>query len=96
MNRRTAILITIGALATAGAGGCWLHWKHRERRILAEALEPDFRPQFTAAHVNVLRRVRFTWDPLVESGGPLVDPDAPYGSTDITSDLAGLTLGWRS
>ena len=48
----------------------------------------------TANHVAALRKLRFAWNPLIESGGPVVDPWAPYGSENIADDL-GPIIGTR-
>jgi len=48
----------------------------------------------TANHIAALRKLRFAWNPLIESGGPVVDPLAPYGSENIADDLGPL-IGTR-
>lgn len=49
----------------------------------------------TAEHVAALRKLRFAWHPLIESGGPVVDPWTPYGSESIADDL-GPIIGTRA
>lgn len=48
----------------------------------------------TAKHIAALRKLRFAWNPLIESGGPVVDPWAPYGSESIADDLSPI-IGTR-
>jgi hypothetical protein len=37
-----------------------------------------------------LRKLRFAWNTRVESGGPVVDPLAPYGSESLVADLGPI------
>lgn len=39
-------------------------------------------------HLSCIRRLRFIWVPNVESGGPSVDFEAPFGSPNAYADLA--------
>lgn len=43
--------------------------------------------QITGAHLGLLRRARLTWDGA-ERGAPMLDPDRPYGRTDLLAQLA--------
>ncbi len=80
---------------TAGTFHGWQAWRvHslyeqvRWSKIANEPLQPS------GKHLRALRRLRFAWDPLVENGGPMVDPFTPYGSKDIRDDL-GPIIGTR-
>lgn len=42
--------------------------------------------QLTAQHIALLRQARFIWD-IVESGAPMLHPRAPYGRTDLVTQL---------
>jgi hypothetical protein len=44
--------------------------------------------------VQALRKLRFAWNTIFESGGPIVDPWSPYGSENMAADL-GPILGTR-
>jgi hypothetical protein len=44
----------------------------------------------SAEHLNCIRSLRFIWIPAVEAGGPAVDFDAPFGSSDAYADLAKI------
>jgi hypothetical protein len=48
----------------------------------------------TPKHLEALRKLRFGWNTRLESGGPVVDPLAPYGSEDMGADL-GPIIGRR-
>jgi hypothetical protein len=41
-----------------------------------------------------LRKLTFAWNTRIESGGPVVDPLAPYGSADMAGDLRAI-IGTR-
>ena len=67
--------LVIGA-ATVGGWRLWQSWrlystlaKLSQVEGQDEPLRPDKR------HLVAVRKLRFTWDTLVESGGPIVDPD---------------------
>jgi hypothetical protein len=45
-------------------------------------------------HVEAIRSLHFTWEPFWESGMPMVEPRAPYGSRSPIDDLAPI-LGTR-
>jgi hypothetical protein len=91
-----AIVCAIVVATTVGAWRLWQYWslystlaRLSEAEGLGEPLRPDGR------HLAAIRKLRFTWDALVESGGPIVDPLAPYGSSDIADDL-GPIIGTRN
>lgn len=81
-------------LSTKGMPNAELVSERREAQILKHAAEPEFRPQFTDAHVAALRKLRFSWDPISEDGASIVDPFMPYGDESISADLGGL-IGTR-
>jgi hypothetical protein len=72
----------------------WQVWRWElVRRIYASQEEPSA-PTITPKHVQALRKLRFAWNTIFESGGPIVDPWAPYGSENMAADL-GPILGTR-
>jgi hypothetical protein len=91
-----AVICVIVVAATVGAWRLRQYWRLysilvelSEADGLGEPLRPDSR------HLAAIRKLRFSWDPLVESGGPIVDPLTPYGSSDIADDL-GPIIGTRN
>jgi hypothetical protein len=91
MRRR--YLIWLGLAAAVLAWPVWTAWRwEAARRVYADSESPAF--TITPRHVEALRKLRFTWTTRVESGGPMVDPQAPYGSEDMASDLGPL-IGTR-
>jgi hypothetical protein len=44
----------------------------------------------TPEHVKALRKLRFAWHPLIEAGGPVVDPVTPYGGAQLADDLGPI------
>jgi hypothetical protein len=46
--------------------------------------------EISPLHLACLRQLRFVWVPNVESGGPSVDFEAPFGSSDVYADLARI------
>ncbi len=53
--------------------------------------QPDAEPrQPTARQLRALRRLRIAWTWAIESGGPMVDWQMPYGSKDFDADLREL------
>jgi hypothetical protein len=72
----------------------WQVWQWElVRRIYASQEEPSA-PTITSKHVQALRKLRFAWNTIFESGGPIVDPWSPYGSENMAADL-GPILGTR-
>jgi hypothetical protein len=61
-------------------------------RVYADPESPAV--TITPKHIAALRKLRFAWNTQIESGGPVVDPLAPYGSEDLAADL-GPILGTR-
>lgn len=45
----------------------------------------------TPTHIACIRRLRFISIPHIESGGPAVDYDAPFGSPNALTDLAEIS-----
>ena len=87
MRRRRLIwfMVAIAALAWPA----WTAWRwEAARRVYADPEEPAL--TITPRHVEALRKLRFAWTTQIESGGPVVDPQAPYGSGDMAADLAPL------
>jgi hypothetical protein len=74
--------------------GLGLHRRWRVQSIYEKAAEDDGQRQPDARHLKAIRKLRFIWDPAVESGGPIVDPYRPYGSAAIADDLVPI-LGTR-
>jgi len=91
LSRSKLIVIAVGLLLLGYAGlSLW-----RSARV--EAVYADDKPAapaVTQQHIAALRQLRFAWNPLIEGGGPTVDPQAPYGSEDLAPDLAPI-LGTR-
>jgi hypothetical protein len=67
----------------------WTAWRwEAARRVYADPEGPEL--TITPQHVEALRKLRFVWNTRIESGGPVVDPLAPYGSEDMAADLGPL------
>ena len=82
--------LVIGA-GTAGAWRIWQSWRlYSTLATLSQAdgLDEPLRPD--GRHLAAVRKLRFTWDTMVESGGPIVDPLRPYGSRDMADDLGPI------
>lgn len=88
-------LLVAGGLLSVSAllegVGLYRRWKVRS---IYESAAARRREQPDERHLKAIRKLRFIWDPAVESGGPIVDPYRPYGSTVIADDLAPI-LGTR-
>jgi hypothetical protein len=96
-NRRVRRWLLVAAsllsVSTILAGlGLYRRW--RVQSIYEKAAEDDEQRQPDERHLKAIRKLRFIWDPAVESGGPIVDPYRPYGSAAIADDLAPI-LGTR-
>jgi hypothetical protein len=71
----------------------WEAWRWGQaQRVYADPETPAL--TITPNHVAALRKLQFTWSTLIESGGPVVDPMAPYGSKNMAADL-GPMIGTR-
>jgi hypothetical protein len=89
LNWSVALLAiaALGVLLSSEVRQVWLALQvYQDKRFPAPAITPK--------HVEALRKMRFAWDSLIESGGPVVDPFAPYGSTSMAADLAPI-IGTR-
>jgi hypothetical protein len=91
---RNVWIVLVCVVLCAGIAGAWRLWQYwylystlaelSQADDLDEPLRPDRRD------LAAIRKLRFTWDNLVENGGPTVDPQAPYGSRDMTRDLGAI------
>jgi hypothetical protein len=95
---RGSWIILVAIIIAAGIAAVWqglryqrLYAIYRDLTLADDSYEP-LRPD--RLHLMAIRKLRFTWDPLVESGGPIVDPLRPYGSADMADDL-GPIIGTR-
>jgi hypothetical protein len=78
-------------LAVGGMLAAPLAWNLLLAKQDASAPEaPNADLPVSPAHLACIRKLRFVWVPNVESGGPSVDMDAPFGSPDAYGDLARL------
>lgn len=77
------VVILLGVVG-AGIGSRWT------AVAAAYDADDDTPPALTTQHVAALRGVRFVWAPLIEAGGPKINPAAPYGHADIAADLAPI------
>lgn len=91
MSRRLGLLAALAA-AVVLAWAAWQGWGWWQLHAIYQATDGEAAPILTPRHVAALRKLRFTWNVLIESGGPTVDPMAPYGSADPAEDL-GPILG---
>ena len=93
VRRSLLVAASILSVSTILAGlGLYRRW--RVQSIYEKAAEDSEQRQPDPRHLKAIRKLRFTWDPAVESGGPIVDPYRPYGSAAIADDLAPI-LGTR-
>jgi len=90
MISRRAFFLTAGAFFGAAGAGGWALWRRWQAFNLYRAAGDATPLPPTERHVRAIRRLRFAWDPLTESGGPIVDPRAPYGSARLADDLVPL------
>jgi hypothetical protein len=79
------LVVTIVVLAWPAWEAC--RWVLAWRVYTAPELAP---PAITARHIAALRKLRFAWNTLIESGGPIVDPWTPYGSENMAVDLGPI------
>ncbi|MGY3589216.1 hypothetical protein ACVIGB_001827 [Bradyrhizobium sp. USDA 4341] len=90
---RSRRLIWLVPILAALAWLAWTAWRWQaERQIYADPASPAL--TITPKHVEALRKLQFAWNARIESGGPVVDPMAPYGSADMAADL-GPIIGTR-
>jgi hypothetical protein len=88
-----ALAVVVVVALTWAAWTAWAGWRWElARRVFADEDFPA--PAITPAHVAALRKLTFAWNTRIESGGPVVDPLAPYGSPDMARDL-GAIIGTR-
>ncbi|OWV80596.1 hypothetical protein ATY78_07900 [Rhizobium sp. R635] len=67
----------------------WIAWQwHAEHQIYADPEDPAL--TITPQHIEALRKLQFAWSTSIESGGPVVNPLAPYGSDDLAADLGPI------
>jgi hypothetical protein len=91
-RRLIAPALTV-VLAVVLAWAAWAGWRWEfARRVYADEDFPA--PDISASHIAALRKLTFAWNTRIESGGPVVDSAAPYGSPDMASDL-GAIIGTR-
>jgi hypothetical protein len=83
-------------LVLATLGLVWGGWMLRQSRAIREIYATDTVAvsQITDKHLAALRKLHIAWMPI-ESGGPAVDPIAPYGTPDMADDL-GPILGTQN
>jgi hypothetical protein len=87
-----AALLSVSALLEGV--GLYRRWKVQSIYERAASSDDDGQRQPDERHLKAIRKLRFIWDPLVEGGGPIVDPYRPYGSAALADDLAPI-LGTR-
>jgi len=87
-----AALLSVSALL--GGVGLYRRWKVQSIYERGASSDDDGERQPDKRHLEAIRKLRFIWDPLVEGGGPIVDPYQPYGSAALADDLAPI-LGTR-
>lgn len=84
-RRLVWLILAIAALAWPA----WTAWRwEAARRVYADSAEPAL--TVTPKHMEALRKLRFAWTTRIESGGPVVDPLAPYGSDNMAADLGPI------
>jgi hypothetical protein len=88
MRRRSFLLTAAGSVLVALFAYRWFFVKASPIMTSNDA-EMVIAPE----HVACIRRLRFIWVPRVESGGPAVDFEAPFGSPNAYDDLAQAVPG---
>ena len=83
-RRRNFLLATSGLLLAP------LAWNLFAVPDFSAPEDPDTDLPVSPEHLACIRGLRFVWVPNVESGGPSVDMDAPFGSPDAYGDLARI------
>jgi hypothetical protein len=68
----------------------WQYWRVFSVYEAAGQTDAPLRPAKPSARLlQAMRKLHFTWNPMIESGGPLVDPLTPYGG-GLWSDLGPI------
>lgn len=93
MSSTVKLLLVLATVLLVLAWPALSLWRSVQvQRVYAEP--PARTPAVSAQHLAALRKLRFAWNALIEGGGPVVDPQAPYGSKTIADDL-GPIIGTR-
>lgn len=93
MRAHSALWPILALTLAALAWPTWETWRWVLARRVYTADE-FATPAATSNHIAAVRKLRFAWNTMIESGGPVVDPWTPYGSEDMTADLAPI-IGTR-
>ena len=76
-------IVVLCIVLCAGIAGGWRLWRvwylYSTLAELSQADDVDQLLRPDTRHLAAIRKLRFSWDNLVENGGPTVDPLAPYG-----------------
>jgi hypothetical protein len=83
-GRRLFLIAAGGLLLTPIA------WQRYSKGDVSAVEEEGTDLVISPEHLSCIRQLRFIWIPNVESGGPAVDPQAPFGSADAYKDLAEI------
>jgi hypothetical protein len=87
-------IVVLCIVLCAGIAGGWRLWQvwylYSTLAELSQADDVDQPLRPDSRHLAAIRKLRFSWDNLVENGGPTVDPLTPYGSRDMSGDLASI------
>ena len=86
------LILAVALIISAWPAWRLWRWTLVWRIYYSNSVQPV--PAITAKHLTALRKLRFSWHALVESGGPVVDPRTPYGSANMADDL-GPIVGTR-
>jgi hypothetical protein len=91
ISRYRIAIWSVALLSVATLGWLLIREVQQFRLALQVYEDEEFpAPTITLKHVEALRKIRFAWDSRIESGGPVVDPFAPYGSASMAADLAPI------
>jgi hypothetical protein len=88
-QRRRAFLLAAGSTLLVAP----MAWRNLVTQDTPRAGDDGTDPVISAEHLSCIRSLRFIWIPNVESGGPAVDVEAPFGSPDAYGDLAKIAPG---
>lgn len=91
ISKTIMLILTVGLIVLAWPALRLWH-SVQVRSVYAEGSKPA--PPIAATHVAAIRKLRFAWNARIESGGPVVDPVAPYGHETMADDL-GPIIGTR-